>query len=115
MVVYSATRAPQTTKQDTLYALWSLLRYAREQPFEAENADSWKEAISAFAVRIDGMLRRDGAPYALTNACDTLIRDISQIGAPTILDVIHVSEQLIQMEMNVARMRNQYAGRKDEL
>ena len=58
---------------------------------------------------------RDGAPYALTNACDTLIRDISQIGAPTILDVIHVSEQLIQMEMNVARMRNQYAGRKDEL
>ena len=111
MVVYSATRAPQTTKQDTLYALWSLLRYAREQPFEAENADSWKEAISAFAVRIEGMLRRDGAPYALTNACDT----ISQIGAPTILDVIHVSEQLIQMEMNVARMRNQYAGRKDEL
>ncbi len=110
MVVYSATRAPETTKQDTLYALWSLLRDAREQPFEAENGSSWREALASYAVRIDGMLRRDGAPYALTTACDTLVRDISAIDEPTILDVIHVSEQLIHMEMNVARMRNNYSG-----
>ena len=110
MVVYSATRAPETTKQDTLYALWSLLRDAREQPFETDNGESWRNALASYAVRIDGMLRRDGAPYALTTACDALIRDISVIEEPSILDVIHVSEQLIQMEMNVARMRNQYSG-----
>ena len=106
MVVYSATRAPEATKQDTLYALWSLLRDAREEPFEAEHAQTWREALASRAVRIDGALRGADAPYALTTACDALIREISAIGEPSILDVIHVSEQLIQMEMHVARMRN---------
>lgn len=106
MVVYSATRAPEATKQDTLYTLWSLLRDAREEPFEVGDAQTWRETLASYAVRIDGALRRDAAPYALTTACDALIRTISAIDEPSILDVIHVSEQLIQMEMNVARMRN---------
>lgn len=106
MVVYSATRAPEATKQDTLYSLWSLLRDAREEPFEAEHGHTWREALASHAVRIDGTLSGDDAPYALTTACDALIRDINAIDEPSILDVIRVSEQLIQMEMHVARMRN---------
>ncbi|MEP6870651.1 MAG: hypothetical protein ABI939_02250 [Anaerolineaceae bacterium] len=106
MVVYSATRAPEATEKDTLYALWSLLRDAREEPFEAGHAQTWRAALASRAVRIDAALRGADAPYALTTACDRLVRGISAIDEPSILDVIHVSEQLIQMEMQVARMRN---------
>lgn len=114
MVVYSATRAPQAPKEDALYALWSLIQDAREEPFDARRAESWLDAISAFAVQIDQTLRREGAPYGLTTACDRLIREIGEIEQASILDVIHVSELLIAMEMNVARMRNQYSERKGE-
>ncbi|MEP7216318.1 MAG: hypothetical protein ABI782_08695 [Anaerolineaceae bacterium] len=106
MVVYSATRAPKATEQDGLYALWSLLRDARQEPFEAKHALTWREALASYAVRIDGALRGADAPHALTTGCDALIRRISEIDEPSILDVIHVSEQLIQMEMHIARMRN---------
>ncbi|MEO6397506.1 MAG: hypothetical protein ABIP13_03455 [Tepidiformaceae bacterium] len=106
MVVYSATQAPRT-KQDGLYALWSLLQEAREEPFNAPEPTAWRLAMSEFALRIDAMLRRNGAPFSLTTASDALIRDMEEVEFPTILDVIRVCERLIQMEMLIARMRNQ--------
>lgn len=114
MVVYSATHTPTNT-QDTLYALWSLLRDAREQPFEQRAAFAWRSAMAEFTARIEAMLRRDGAPPALTAACDALSRDIEETKDPSIRDVIRVCERLIQMEMVVARMRNQATGGNEEM
>ena len=112
MVVYSATQAPRT-KQDGLYSLWSLLQRAREVPFGASEPAAWRVAMSEFALRIDAMLRRNGAPFALTAASDALIRDIEDVEFPTIVDVIRVCERLIQMEILVARMRNQASDARE--
>lgn len=115
LVIYSAKAPQRPAKRDERDELWTLFRYAREQPFESVNACAWRDAISSFSVRIDESFRREFAGYSATDLCGELRSGISHLREPSVEDVVRVSEQLVQLQSNVARMRKQYPYGKDEL
>ena len=115
MVIYSVKVPPRPAKRDQRDELWILFRAARQQPFESADACAWRDAISSFSVRIDESFRREFAAYAATDLCSELRGSISHLREPSVEDVVRVSEQLVQLQSNVARMRKQYPYGKDEL
>ena len=120
VTVYSLTPAPGTKPEDALYAAWDQVQRARGMAFDPDRPDGWRDGVASLLESVAMPLSLSvshykGKPEDLRQLAEIasrvrdLLGEVLALSRPKVSDVIRVSELLITIEIDVARLRNRTA------
>jgi hypothetical protein len=120
--VYSLTPAPRTETEDALYAAWDQVQQARALPYDPENPEEWRTAIVELVEAISTPFALSVAHYkgdqeeldtlvSISTRVRDLLSSVRDADRPRLGDVLRISEALITLEIDIARLRNRSTPR----
>ena len=117
VTVFSLTPAPGTKPEDALYAAWDQVQRARGMAFDPDRPDGWRDGVASLLESVALPLSLSVSHYKgneadlnqlarIASRVRELLGQVLALSRPRLGDVIRVSEALITLEIDVARLRN---------